>query len=281
MIDYTLQTILIGTTILGITSGLLGVFILLRRQSLLSDAISHAALPGIALLFLLTHSKNPFVLMLGGAITGGIGTLFMQLITKTTSLKKDAALGIVLSVFFGFGLVLMTVIQKQPIAHQAILNKFLFGNVSTLLQSDLYAMAMIGAIVVLSVGLLWKEFALITFDPDFAHALGFSVSMLDILLTILTVFTIVIGLQTVGVVLMSTMLIAPAAAARQWTSNIKVMAMLSVFFAVTSGMVGAVLSSLISQLPTGPMIVVILSVVVIGSLLFAPHRGVFYYRRKV
>ena len=281
MIDYTLQTILIGTTILGITSGLLGVFILLRHQSLLSDAISHAALPGIALIFLVTHTKNPFLLMCGGAITGAIGTILMHIITKSTSLKKDAALGIVLSVFFGCGLVLMTIIQKQPIANQSILNKFLFGNVSTLLHADLYAMAGIACIVLLCMQLFWKELTLITFDPGFAHALGFSVFALDILLTVLMVFAIVIGLQTVGVVLMSTMLIAPAAAARQWTSNIKVMTILAVLFAVTSGMIGAVLSSLISQLPTGPTIVVVLSTMVISSLLFAPHRGVMYHRRKI
>ncbi len=281
MIDYTLQTIFIGTTVLGITSGLLGVFILLRRQSLLSDAISHAALPGIALMFLMTHTKSPLLLMFGGAITGGIGTILMQLITKTTTLKKDAALGIVLSVFFGCGLVLMTIIQKKPIANQSILNKFLFGNVSTLLQSDLYAMIGIACIVLVCMSLLWKEFIVATFDSNFTHALGFSVFALDILLTILTVLTIVIGLQTVGVVLMSTMLIAPAASARQWTSNIQNMMLLSIFFAITSGMLGAFLSSLIVQLPTGPTIVVILSLMVIVSLLFAPHRGVMYYRRRI
>lgn len=271
--DYTLTITLIGITILGATTGLLGTFVFLRRQSLLGDAISHAALPGIAIAFLLTHSKNPLVLMLGGAISGGIGTIFMQLITHHTRLKKDTALGIVLSVFFGFGLVLMTAIQKMPIANQAILNKFLFGNISTLLPTDVYAMAIIGAIVCMITFVLWKEFALVTFDANFAHSLGFATHRLDALLTMLVVFAIVIGLQTVGVILMSSMLIAPAAAARQWTTRLEPMALLSVCFAVSAGIIGALVSSHVDRFPTGPTIVVVLSFFVLVSLFCAPKKN--------
>jgi manganese/zinc/iron transport system permease protein len=270
MFDYTLVIILIGITILGVTAGLLGTFVFLRRQSLLGDAISHAALPGIAIAFLLTHSKNPLVLMLGGAISGGIGTVFMQLITRNTRLKKDTALGIVLSVFFGFGLVLMTAIQKMPIANQSILNKFLFGNISTLLPTDVYAMGIIGAIICVCTILLWKEFALVTFDLNFAHSVGFATHRLDNILTMLIVAAIVIGLQTVGVILMSSMLIAPAAAARQWTTRLRSMALLSIFFAVSAGIIGALVSSHADRLPTGPAIVVVLSSFVLCSLLCAP-----------
>lgn len=277
LFDYTLAITLIGITILGATAGLLGTFVFLRRQSLLGDAISHAALPGIAIAFLLTHSKNPLVLMLGGAISGGIGTLFMQIITHHTRLKKDTALGIVLSVFFGFGLVLMTAIQKMPIANQSILNKFLFGNISTLLPMDIYAMAIIGAIVCLCTVVLWKEFALITFDAHFAHSVGFATHTLDALLTMLVVAAIVIGLQTVGVILMSSMLIAPAAAARQWTTRLSTMALLSMFFAVSAGISGAMMSSYVDRLPTGPAIVVVLSIFVIVSLMVAPLRKERFY----
>jgi len=273
MFDYTLAITLVGITILGITAGLLGTFVFLRRQSLLGDAISHAALPGIAIAFLLTHSKNPLILMLGGAISGGIGTLFMQIITHHTRLKKDTALGIVLSVFFGFGLVLMTAIQKMPIANQSILNKFLFGNISTLLPTDIYAMAIIGTIVCVCTLALWKEFALVTFDVHFAHSLGFATHAVDVILTALIVFAIVIGLQTVGVILMSSMLIAPAAAARQWTTRLSAMALLSVFFAVSAGISGAMISSYVDRLPTGPVIVVVLSLFVFVSLICAPKKN--------
>jgi manganese/zinc/iron transport system permease protein len=272
MYNYTLLIILAGTGIMGITAGLLGTFVLLRQQSLLGDAISHAALPGMALMLLATHSKNPLVLMAGGAIAGGIGTLVLHLIVHKTTLKKDAALGIVLSVFFGFGLVLMTRMQKMSIANQAILNKFLFGNIATLLLSDLYAMATVGCVVIVCMFAYWKEFTLCNFDRSYARTLGHPVAWLDALLTFLIVLTIVIGLQTVGVILMSSMLIAPAAAARQWTQRVVPMALLAICFAVCAGISGAYASSFIVQLPTGPTIVVMLSACVLISLVCAPLR---------
>ncbi len=277
-INYTLRLVIIGTGLLGITSGALGTFVLLRRQSLLGDAISHAALPGIALAFLITHSKNPAVLLCGGALSGGIGAAIIILITRTTTLKKDTALGIILSVFFGFGLVLLTIIQKYPLAHQAALNKFLFGNASTLLPSDLYTMGIISFVVFLCLLLFWKEFTLFIFDTSFAHTIGFQTTLLDCLLTSLTVLTIVVGLQTVGVVLMSTMLIAPAAAARQWTTRLAPMTLLSACFGASASIIGSLISGTINQLPTGPTIVVVISFIVMVSLLCAPRRGVLWNR---
>jgi manganese/zinc/iron transport system permease protein len=268
-INYTLVITLIGITVLGITSGLIGTFVLLRQQSLLGDAISHASLPGMALAFLATHSKNPLILMFGGAVAGGIATILLRVITEKTPLKKDAALGIILSVFFGIGLVLITVIQKIPIASQSILNKFLFGSVSTLLKSDVYAMCAVSSLVLVVIILFWKEFVLLTFDQPYAHTIGYRVFWLDTLLTSLVVLTIMIGLQTVGVILMSSMLIAPAAAARQWTIRVVPMAVLAMIFAVSANVIGACISSQISQLPTGPTIVVILSIFVLISLAHA------------
>ena len=147
---HTLIIVCIGTMLLGITAGAFGVFALLRKQSLLGDTISHAALPGIALMFLATHSRNPLILILGGSIAGCIGTILMLVITRLTKLKQDTVLGIILSVFFGVGLVLMTVIQKYSIPHQSILNKFLFGSASTLIIEDVYAMAFIAIVTLFS-----------------------------------------------------------------------------------------------------------------------------------
>ncbi|HRN78209.1 MAG TPA: metal ABC transporter permease [Candidatus Dependentiae bacterium] len=272
IINYTIALTLIGVTLLGITAGLLGVFVVLRQQSLLGDAIAHASLPGMALAFLITYSKNPFILMMGGALAGGVAALLLHIIIHKTPLKKDAALGIILSVFFGIGLVLITVIQKVPIASQSILNKFLFGNVSTLLKSDVYAMCIISVLVIAAVILFWKEFVMVTFDQSYAHAMGYRVVWLDALLTGLIVLTIMIGLQTVGVILMSSLLIAPAAAARQWTVRILPMAAFAIFFAVSASVLGALISSHVRQLPTGPTIVVLLSVYVFVSLACAFKR---------
>ena len=207
--DYTLRTIALGSAILGIVSGALGAYAVLRKQSLLGDAMSHAALPGIALAFLLTGSKMPLVLILGAAIAGWIATLFIMSIVNSTRVKYDTALGMVLSVFFGLGLVLLTVIQKRPDATQAGLDKFLFGQAAALLERDVVTMGILGACAISVTMLLWKEFKLLSFDPDFAATLGFPVRMLDILITTLIVIAIVMGLQTVGVVLMSAMIVAP------------------------------------------------------------------------
>jgi manganese/zinc/iron transport system permease protein len=274
--NYTLRTVGLGAAFLGIVNGVLGSFAVLRKQSLLGDAISHAALPGIALAFLLTGSKATIVLLLGAAAAGWVGTLLVMNIVKNTRVKYDSALGLVLSVFFGFGLVLLTYIQRMPVASQAGLDTFLFGQAATLLARDVATIGILGAAVLLIVLVVWKEFKLLCFDPDFALSLGFPIRGLDILLITLLVTSIVIGLQTVGVVLMSAMVVAPAAAARQWTDRLGVMVTISAFFGALAGVGGALVSSLTARLPAGPTIVLCLTVIVIVSLLAAPNRGVVW-----
>ncbi len=274
--DYTLRTVALGSCVLGIVSGALGSYAVLRKQSLLGDAISHAALPGIALAFLLTRSKMTLILVIGAAIAGWLGTLGIMKIVRNTRLKEDGALGLVLSVFFGFGLVLLTFIQKQAYANQAGLDNFLFGQAAALLQRDVITMAILSAIVLFFVTLFWKEFKLLSFDPDYGSSLGFPIRVLDIFLTSLLVIAIVIGLQTVGVVLMSAMVVAPAAAARQWTDRLGIMVVLAAFFGALAGVSGAIISSTTTQLPTGPTIVLSVSLIVIISVTIAPNRGLLW-----
>lgn len=276
LFDYTLRTVALGSLVLGIVSGCLGAFAVLRKQSLLGDAISHAALPGIVLIFIATRSKAPLPLMLGAAAAGWIATLLIMRIVRSTRIKFDSALGFTLSVFFGFGMVLLTFVQRQPDARQAGLDKFLFGQAATLLVQDVLAMALLGGLALLIMGLFWKEFKLLSFDTEFATSLGFPVRRLDILLTSLIVIAIVVGLQAVGVVLMSAMLIAPAAAARQWTDRLEVMVALSAGFGALAGVSGAVISSTVPRLSTGPTIVIIATGIVLVSLLFAPNRGLIW-----
>jgi len=274
--DYTLRTVALGSAILGIVSGMLGSFAVLRKQSLLGDAISHAALPGIVLSFLITRTREPAVLMLGALIAGWVATLFIINITRTTRIKDDSALGLVLSIFFGLGLMLLTFTQRLPDATQAGLDKFLFGQAATLLQRDVITMAAVGFLALGLLIALWKEFKLITFDAEFAASLGFPVRVLDVLLTTLLVIAIVIGLQTVGVVLMSAMIVAPAAAARQWTDKLNLMVLLGGFFGALAGVGGTLISSAAERLPTGPVIVLCISAIVLVSMLFASNRGLFW-----
>lgn len=274
--DYTVRTVALGTAILGIVSGMLGAFAMLRRQSLLGDAISHAALPGVVLAFMLTGLKAPLVLMTGAAVAGVAGVILVIGVSRHTRLKQDATLGIVLAVFFGFGLMLLTFLQQNPDARQAGLNHFLFGQAATLLERDVLVMALFGGAALAVLGLFWKEFKLLSFDREFGATLGFPMSRLEMLLTFLLVIAIVIGLQAVGVVLMSAMIVAPAAAARQWTDRLGIMVGLSGIFGALAGVTGTAISSLAGGLSTGPVIVLCISAIALVSLLFAPRRGVLW-----
>ena len=276
--DYTLRNVVLGATILGVTSGALGSYAVLRRQSLLGDAMSHAALPGVVLAFMLTGSKNLLLFMIGAALAGWVATLLIGAVTRHTRLKEDSALGIVLSVFFGFGLLLLTYVQRQGNAQQAGLDSFLFGRAAAIVAQDVLTMAGVGAVALLLMLLFWKEFKLLSFDPTYAAALGLPVRLLDTLLITLIVIAIVVGLQTVGVVLMSAMIVAPAAAARQWTDRFGGMIALAALFGVLGGVAGALGSASGANLSTGPLIVLAMSVLVVLSMLFAPNRGLLWER---
>lgn len=274
--DYTVRNVALGSAVLGIVSGVLGCFAVLRRQGLLGDALSHAALPGICVAYVLTGSKAPLVLMLGAAVAGWIGTVLISRIVRDTRISEDSALGIILSTFFGFGIVLLTWISRRNDAHQAGLDKYLFGQAATLMSSNLITMTVLGGVALLVVGLLYKEFKLLSFDPAFAASLGFNPDWLGLGLTSLLVLAVVIGLQTVGVVLMAALLVGPAVAARQWTNRLGVMIVLAGFVGALAGVSGALLSLSDTHMPTGPLIILSLTVLVFLSLLFAPRRGIIW-----
>ena len=280
--DYTLQTVSLGSALLGIVSGVLGSFAVIRKESLLGDAVSHSALPGIALAFLLTGTKNTEVLLLGALLSGLLATFLINSVSKFSRIKFDSSLAIILSVFFGGGLVLLTYIQKIPNANQAGLENFIFGQASTVLLRDVKIIAILGSILLVIVMLFWKEFKLVSFDMDFAESLGFDTKKITYLLFAMIVTSIIIGLQTVGVILMSAMLTAPAVAARQWTNKLHVMVFIAAIFGAISGITGTIISAVVPNLPTGPMIVVVISVIVIISLALAPNRGLIwrYIRNK-
>ena len=274
--DYTLRTISIGTAILGAICGMLGSFAVLRKQSLLGDAISHAALPSIAIAFLIIESKNSTIFLIGALISGLIGTFWIRGIINKTHLKSDTALGLILSIFFGFGMLLLTYIQKLPNANQAGLESYLFGQAATLIESDVWLMAVVTGISLIILLLFWKELKILLFDPDFTKTLGFNTRFLDILITSFIVVAIVLGLQTVGVVLMSAMLLAPAAAARQWTNSLSTMIFIAALFGASSGVIGTGISASSNNLPTGPVIVIIAGVFVLVSFIFSPGRGLLF-----
>lgn len=279
--DYTLRNVTIGSMLLGAVSGLLGCFAVLRRQALLGDAMSHAALPGIALAFLLTGQRDTFTLLLGAAIAALAAALWLLAIVRTSRIKDDAALALILAVFFGLGLVLLSYVQRQPTAAQAGLKSFLFGQAAALVEHDLWAMLAIGGPALALIAIFWPQVKLISFDPDFARSLGLPVRRFEVLLTGVLVAAIVIGLQTVGVVLMSAMLIAPAVAARQWTNRLETMVLLAAGFGALAAFSGAWISALGEGLATGPVIVLAMSALTAISLLIAPERGLLWQRWRL
>lgn len=277
-----------GVVCITAASSIVGTFTLLRKQALIGDAISHAILPGICLAFLIAQSKNPLILLLGATLSGWLGLLSINYLSRRTKLKDDAALALVLSVFYGLGIVLLTAIQSGGNASQAGLDKFLFGKAAALVAQDALTFAIFGLVLMAIVMGLYNSFKIVVFDRDYAKAIGLPVRFLDTLLSILTVSAIALGIQAVGVVLMAALLIAPAAAARYWTHQLRWMLVLAAIFAVVSGLIGTYISYTTPHMPTGPWIVSILSIFALGSVFLGRKKGLLarelnrrYHERKM
>jgi len=272
---YTVRTVALGGAILGVVSGVLGCFAVLRRESLMGDALSHAALPGVGAAFLLA-GRETGALLLGAGIASWLGVQFIRSLLNTTRLKQDVAMGIVLAAWFAAGIALLAYIQALPNASQAGLDSFIFGQAAAIVERDVQWIGGMGLLTFGVLALFWKEFKLVTFDAEFAGANGFRVTTINTLLSTLIVVTIVLGLQLAGVILMVGMLIAPGMAARQWTHKLEEMVILSGVFGAFAGGTGAVISAVDSDIPTGPMMIVVAFAVVLISMAFAPQRGLVW-----
>ncbi|HJA91165.1 MAG TPA: metal ABC transporter permease [Candidatus Jeotgalibaca merdavium] len=282
-LDHTFQVVALGTAFLGLLSGVVGTLATLKQESLLGDVLSHSALPGIGIAFILLSKKNLIVMLIGAALAGGLATVLINWMKKKSIIKGDSAMSLILSSFFGLGLVLMTYIQRQPNGHQAGLENFIYGQASAMLMRDIKLSVVIASIFLIILVLFWKEIKVFIFDPTFAHTMGFSAVFLNGLVSLMIVVTIVIGLESVGVVLMSSLLIAPPIAARQWSDRMGVVAVLAGIFGFLSGLIGSFISSIGARIPTGPTIVLVASLFVLVSLLVAPKRGLlarFFNQRK-
>lgn len=269
-----------GTALLGLTAGTVGAFAVLRRQSLQGDAVAHAALPGVFAAYLF-GGRDPLALVLGGAVAGWLAMVVVSLVSGRSRVPFDAALAGVLAVFFGLGLVLLTYLQRNvPGASRTPLDRYLFGQAALIGVSDLWVIGGFGAVALALIALLWKPFKVVSFDPGFAVSLGLPVRAVELLLTTLTVFAVVVGLKAVGVVLMTALLIAPAVAARQWSDRLGPVVVLAGLFGALAGAGGTLASHLLSYqfpkagaVPTGPTIVLCAVGVVLASLARGAARG--------
>jgi len=279
--DYNTRVVMFGTVMLGIAGGVVGVFLLLRRRALLADAVSHAALPGVAAAFMVIVATggNPRslpLLMLGALASGLLGMACVLAISRFTRLSQDAALGIVLSVFFGFGTVLLAIIQRMRGAPAAGLNSFIYGRTASMIRADAVLIGTVALVIVVVSVALFKEFRLFTFDPDFAAGDGWPVNRLDTLLMTLVVSVTIIGLQAVGIILVIAILVLPASAARFWTDRLDAMVLISAGVGAVGAYLGTGVSALAPRLPAGAVIVVSHGAVFAVSVLFGSARGVFH-----
>ncbi|MGE3163310.1 MAG: iron chelate uptake ABC transporter family permease subunit [Planctomycetota bacterium] len=274
LIEYNTAVVLAGTTVLGATSGAMGTLALLRRRALLGDALAHATLPGICLAFLWL-GRREFAGLLGGALaTGLLGVVVVSFLARFTRIKEDAAIGIVLSVFFGAGIVLSGVIQRTGSSGaQAGIDSFILGQTAGMVRSDLQFITIAAALVLIALILLYKEFKLLCFDADFAAVEGWPVLFLDLVLMLLLTVTTVIGLPAVGVALMVALLVIPAATARLWVTRLGPLIFVASAMGAAIGAVGTAISASIANIPTGPIIVLCGSALFIASLMVAPRRG--------
>ncbi len=276
---FNTTIVILGATLLGIAAGLIGVFSLLRKRALMADALSHATLPGIAAAFLAasalgTEGRSLPVLLLGAAVTGVLGVLTVQWIVRYTRLKEDAAIGIVLSVYFGVGVVLLSIVQSSSGGNQGGLNTFIYGQTAAMLPSDVALIGAIAGIAILAAALLTKEFALVAFNDAFAKVSGWPVTVVDLLMMALVVLVTIAGLQAVGLILVVAMLIIPPVAARFWTERLWLLLVLAAVFGGLSGYLGASASALFPRRPAGAVIVLTSGAIFAVSLLLAPTRGV-------
>jgi len=272
--DPAVRYALLGSMLLGISCGLLGSFIVVRKMALVGDALSHAVLPGVALGFLWNMSKDPVAIFAGATLAGLIGTGVVHLLKQTTRLKEDTALGLVLASFFAVGICLLTMIQRLPTGNKSGIDKFLFGQVAAIGPGDVQLMGVVTGLAVVVITLLYKEFLMTSFDAQFARVSGFPVQALHYALMLLLAFAVVIALQAVGVVLVSAMLITPAAAAYLLTDRMHRMLLLAALFGLAAGALGAFLSFLGNNLPTGPFMVLAATAVFGAAFLFGPRHGV-------
>jgi len=264
--------VMIGTALLGGMSGVVGSFAVLRGRSLVGDMLAHAALPGVCLAFLLMGNRNLLGLSLGALASGLLAIGAVTLVVRWTRTKEDAAIGIVLSTFFGAGVVLLSIIQKPAIGgNKAGLNSYLFGEPGNMLTGDLVLLAVVAVFVLMAVSLLFKEFKLVCFDADFAQSQGWPTLRLDLAMMAFLAVVTIVGLPIVGVILMAAMIILPAATARFWTNRLHVLLLLAGGFGMAAGILGTKLGQ---GLPAGASIVLTAAAIFTVSLLFAPRRGI-------
>lgn len=277
--DYNASLVAIGAALLGFAAGASGTFMFLRKRALVSDAVATSTLPGVALAFMIMvalggDGRNLAGLLFGAAVTAAIGLLLIEWIPRRTRLAEDAAIGSVLGVTYGIGIVLLTIVQTMSSGRQAGLESFLLGSTAGMLFNDAIIIAIGGSLAVLATWVMRRPMTLVAFDQEYASSLGYNVRQIDLVMMGLVLAITVIGLKLVGLILIVAILIIPPVTARFWTERAQNVIWIAGGIGGVSGYLGAVISASAPALPTGPIIVLVATAIFVFSLFFAPGRGV-------
>ncbi len=275
---YNTVVVMLGAAALGLAAGGIGVFAMLRRRALVSDAVAHATLPGVAGAFIVAAAlglpgRSPLLLMAGAAVTAVLALAAIQWLARQPRVTEDTATAAVLASTFGLGLALLSIVQSLPTGGQAGLDAYIFGSTAGMLASEAYAMAALAAVSLAILALLFKELGAVAFDPAFATASGLPVARLDGIVAMLSLATVVVGLRVVGLVLMVALLVIPPAAARFWSDRLPIVVAVAALIGAVSAFLGAAISATAPDVPTGATIVVVAGGFFVASALAGPARG--------
>jgi manganese/zinc/iron transport system permease protein len=278
-LGYNATLVTLGASLLGAAAGMAGTFLYLRKNALISDAISHATLPGLGFAFLVAFGfgidgRQLFILLSGSALSAALGLYFVNWLTRETRLTQDTAIGCVLSVFFAFGVVLLTIIQVIPAGRKAGLESFLLGSTAGMLYSDALLILILSIITALVLFVFLRPIKLVVFDQGYSETLGISVRRVDFIILMVTLAVTVLGMKIVGLILIVALLIIPAVSARFWSERTNIILVTATLFGALSGYIGSAISAVSPGLPTGPIIVLCCFGLFLFSFLFAPKRGV-------
>lgn len=274
--DANVTWVMIGTMLLGASASVIGGFAFLRKRSLVGDVLAHSAIPGVMTAFILFQTNSPTIMFIGAIFSSMAGLFIMNWLPKNTKIKPDAAMAITLSFFFALGLMELSYIQGLEVSGKSGLDKMLFGQAAAMLPSDLYLLSIVAVVILSVVTIFFDKFRLISFNNMYAKTLGINMFFYEAILAFLIITSVVIGLQVVGVVLMAAVLLTPVAAAKFWSENLSTMLFIAALIGSLSGLISANISYMAPAMPTGPWMVVVLSIFFMISVFFAPKRGLLF-----
>lgn len=272
--DYYFWTVALGTCLLAVTASMIGSFLVLNKQSQLADAMGHSVFPGIIITFMIFQSRNPLLLLAGACLTGWLALHLIQYIKKKTTYTHESILALILSSFFGLGLVLSSYIQGNvhyQKASQAGLQTYIMGQAAYLMTDDVWTIFILSLIILIIFFCFYPQIKHTLFDPIFAQSIGINVQAIQYLVLVMAIIIISIGLKAVGAILVASMLIAPCVAAQQWSHQYARVLIISSIFAFLSAFIGTFVSTQFKNIATGPSIILCLTLFTLGSFLLGPN----------